>query len=181
MEKAPPPWTSSAGEWWASKDRRTLDKRLATAREAEQRRAQPAEHTVFAQQTPAADCGVSLRDELDDCFGCGDLARVEAALTRAQTCQGHVEREGMGMVVRMLATYANSLREASSSNENVGCSDRPARCPVSRSCAADMLNKDTVHEAAQRLVARVPKERRPSLNAFVVGRTGPFTSVQTGS
>ena len=49
---------------------------------------------------------VSLRDELDECFGCGDFSRVKAALDRAEQHKEEVQREQMGMVVRMLSAYA---------------------------------------------------------------------------
>jgi hypothetical protein len=169
-----PPWISSVGGWWAGKDRRVMDERLAAAREAERRRVQPAEDSDEARQPRTADSGVSLRDELDNCFGCGDLARVEAGLARAEQRKEQVEREGMGMVVRMLTVYANGLREESTSRTEQG--GRPRRAgqrPVTAPSMRVVADARTAREhAAQAFVERAPDERRPSLNAFVVGRTG---------
>lgn len=99
------PWKSSASQWWAALDRRDLDERLAAAREAELSHAHPTAVTSSLRSLNA-DIGVSLRDELDECFGCGDLSRVEAVLERAAQHAEEVQREQMGMVVRMLCAYA---------------------------------------------------------------------------
>lgn len=170
------PWISSAGGWWASKDRRVLDERLAAATTAERQRAQPAENAELSQNPCTSDCGVSLRDELDDCFGCGNLVRVDAALARAQACHEEVEHKGMGMVVRMLATYADALRKESGSNANVMCSDHPASRVGSTDMHAQLqgdISKTTLNAAAQQLVDRSLEKHRLSLNPFAVARAGP--------
>jgi hypothetical protein len=101
------PWVSSGSQWWAAQDRRVLDERLAAAREAELLHAHPiAAGLTSSPQALNENIRVSLRDELDECFGCGDFSRVKAALDRAEQHKEEVQREQMGMVVRMLSAYA---------------------------------------------------------------------------
>ena len=52
---------------------------------------------------------MALRDELDECFGCGDLTRVERALARAKNAPAD-EQSALFMPAKMLQKYAESLR-----------------------------------------------------------------------
>ena len=196
---------SSKSTWWVDKDRRSLDDRLAAVRDAERRRLLPPEVLEQAEHAAAGglDSGAGLRDELgkctslprhnlisnrllvvaDDCFGCGDLERVEAGLARADRRAEQVEREGMVMAVRMLRTYASSLRDQpmhalGRARRQGGGGARPATAPAVR-VVADAMG--TRQRAAKALVQRAPESRRPSLNAFQVGSTVGETAEVIGS
>ena len=189
-----PPWVSSGSRWWAAQDRQKLDQRLAAARGAELSRSHPttdgpvATNALEALGEDVDTCRhLSLRDELDQCFGCGDLVRVEAALGRAEQHKDEVQREQMGMVVRMLSVYAAGLRvdnQHGSSRPPSGRhrQQRPATAPSggrdrqtqrqtqrdTESAVDDALSERL--RSAQEFVQRAKGLRRPSLNAFVVGR-----------
>ena len=188
-----PPWVSSGSRWWAAQDRRKLDQRLAAAREAELSHRHPTTDELTTSRGNAEPrdedvengAPLSLRDELDQCFGCGDLVRVEAALGRAEQHKDEVQREQMGMVVRMLSVYATGLRESqrgSSCTSGRQRQQRPATAPSGgrgretqrqaqrdTECAVDHALSERLR-SAQEFVQRAKGLRRLSLNPFVVGR-----------
>ena len=68
---------------------------------------------------------MKLRDELDECFGCGDLPRVERALARAKKAP-RAEQSALFMPLKMLEKYAENLRGTTAA-------PRARRAPVSLS------------------------------------------------
>ena len=78
---------------------------------------------------------MKLRDELDECFGCGDLPRVERALKRAKKAPA-AEQSALFMPMKMLEKYADNLRGTGQAPRR----RRGARAPPRRRGAMGLTN-----------------------------------------